>query len=420
MIKRKVAKLMMLAVMLSSWFAVPTYGMEETNVPMIIDMNHSSGSVEWTVKRSVEMTWKQTEEITYTAAWNEAGIGTGGGGAGKAFQVNNTAYLNSYWFSGVEPLTDQQMRERVLELNKYKINYQLADIGILVASEDGFNGTLPEDGYSELGRWMKISRETDPAQKIIATVNYGKRYFWQNGQRVSNPSFGTSVFNNNLKAVADMLVNQGIEYDGKLYKADGIQLDIEGFLPNDPVLKTTAQFVRTALSDNAIYSIASPADPAVWSDAYVSEMAGIFNMLNPMMYDQLGWGSPTNSPETYQQLWKTTIVRYAHAIANSSRPTTMLNPTMPAYEKKTAEDGTVYHDPAIENIYNAAKGLKMARDQLAIDRRTNPNLIKNGLNGAGIFWWSKFILIGPDPNDPEGHDYAPDRQWWMKEWVQQK
>ncbi|TNJ63251.1 hypothetical protein FE784_26690 [Paenibacillus hemerocallicola] len=418
MIKRKSAMLFMLVALLSSLFTLTAYGQEQTDAQTMTDTGQG-GSVEWTVKRTEELIWKQTEEITYKASV-VGGTGSGGDKPGVARQANNTAYLNSYWFSGVEPLTDAQMKQRVLELQKYKIKYQLADIGILANSNDAYNGTLPEEGYAQLGRWMKLSRETDPGQKIIATVNYGQRYFWQNGQRVSNPNFGNAVFNDNLRAFADKIVNQGVLYEGKWYKADGIQLDIEGFLPNDPVLMATAQHVRGALNETAIYSIASPADPAVWSDAYVTEMAGIFNMLNPMMYDQMGWGSPVVSAETYQQLWKSTIIRYAHAIANSSRPTTMLNPTMPAYEKKVAEDGTVYHDPAVENIVNAAKGLKMAREQLAIDRGSDPRIVKNGVNGAGIFWWSKFILVGPDPNDPYGHDYAPDREWWMKEWVGQK
>jgi hypothetical protein len=335
-----------------------------------------------------------------------------------ARQVNNTAYLNSYWFDGTEPLTDEQMKERVLELQKYHIKYQLADIGILISSGNSLNGTLPANGYKHLARWIKISRETAPDQKIVVAVNDGKRFFWRNGKRVSNKNFGNATYNTNLRAVADKLVNQGLLYNGTLYKADGIQLDIEGFMPNDQVLLATAKSVRTTLNDNAIYSIASPADQAVWSDAYNSEMAGIFNMLNPMMYDQMGWGSPIVSPESYQQLWKSTIVRYAHAIANSSHPDTMLNPTMPAYEKKVAEDGTVYHDPDIENIFNAAQGLQLAREQLALDRTATPLLNPNGVHGAGIFWWSSFILQGPDPRD--GYDYGPDRQWWMEQWVGQQ
>lgn len=338
--------------------------------------------------------------------------------ADGVWQANNTAYLNSYWFNGIETLTDEQMKERVLELQKYRIKYQLADIGMLVSSGNARNGTLPEQGYKHLARWMKISRETAPDQIIIVMVNDGKRTLWKNGKKVGNPNFGNSVYNANLTAVADKLLNQGIPYQGNVYKADGIQLDIEGFLPNDPVLKATAEYVRTVLRDEAIYSIAAPADAAVWSDTYISELAGIFNMLNPMMYDQLGYGSPVHSAETYRQFWMTTVVRYARAIAHSSNPDTMLNPTMPAYEKKTAEDGTVYHDPAIENISNSAAGLKLAREQLVLDRMINPKINPNGVHGAGIFWWSSFTLQVPEP--VTGYDYAPDRGWWMDGWVRQK
>ncbi|MFK7694585.1 hypothetical protein [Paenibacillus sp. HJGM_3] len=331
-------------------------------------------------------------------------------------QLHNTAYLNSYWFDGTEPLTDDDMRARVQELKQYGIEYQLADIGILRSTKDSLNGTLPEEGYRHLARWMRITRETDPNQKIIPIVNDGNRYSWKNGRRVSNPNFGNSRYNTNLRAVADKLVNKGLpDANGTLYKADGIQLDIEGFLPNDRVLAATASYVRTVLPASAIYSIATPTDPAVWSDAYITEMAGIFNMLNPMMYDQMGWGSPVDSAQAYQQLWKATVVRYAHAIANSSGPETKLNPTMPAYERKVADDGTVYHDPSIENVANAAQGLELARQQLALDRATNPKINPNGVHGSGIFWWSAFIRPQPDPRT--GYDGTSDRQAWMELWV---
>jgi hypothetical protein len=338
-------------------------------------------------------------------------------GVNEAYQVNNHAYLNPYWFSGIETLTDQQMKDRVLELQSYKIKNQLADIGVVVSGSGSLNGTLPKQGYKELGRWMKISRETDPNQKIIVSISDGKRVIWRNGKKIGNPNFGNAVYNNNLRAIADQFVNQGIVYNGNTYKADGIQFDIEGFLSDDPLLKATSQFVRGVLNEDAIYSIAAPTDPRVWSDAYISGMSDIFNMLSPMMYDQLGYGSPINSPETYQQFWETTTIRYAHAIAGSNHPATMLAPTMPAYGKKTADDGTVYHDPAIENIYNSAKGLQRARKQLAIDLIDNPKIRPNGVYGAGIFWWSSFILQSPDPRD--GYQYAPDRQWWIDEWVKQ-
>ncbi|RKN86192.1 glycoside hydrolase family 18 protein [Paenibacillus ginsengarvi] len=330
-------------------------------------------------------------------------------------QENNTAYLNSYWFSGVEPMTNEQMKGRVLELSQYRIKYQLADIGILVSSGNKQNGSLPKEGYAELGRWMKLSRETDPNQRIMVMVNDGSRYVWKNGKRVGNPNFGNAVYNANLRAVADLFVNQGVSYEGKLYKADGIQLDIEGFLPDDPKLLETARYVKGVLGDGAIFSIAAPADPAVWSDAYLREMAGVFNMLNPMMYDQMGWESKIVSSESYQDFWKTTIVRYAHAIASSGHPETKLNPTMPAYERKITEDGIVYHDPEIENVKNSALGLEAARQQLALDRIATPQLNPNGVHGAGLFWWSAFIRPGVDPRT--GYDGSQDRYNWMELWV---
>lgn len=331
-------------------------------------------------------------------------------------QTHNTAYLNSYWFDGTEPLTDDEMRDRVRELQRYGIEYQLADLGVLRSSEDSLNGTLPEEGYQHLARWIQISRETASDMKVIVVVNDGSRYAWKFGKRVANPNFGNDRYNANLSAVADKLVNQGLQNEaGNVYRADGIQLDIEGFLPNDRVLVATAAHVRAHLPDNAIYSIATPADPAVWSDAYISEMAGIFNMLNPMMYDQMGWGSKVVSADTYRQFWKTTIVRYAHAIANSDHPETRLNPTMPAYERKVADDETVYHDPVIENVANAAQGLELARMQLVLDRASNANLNPNGVHGSGIFWWSAFIRPEPDPRT--GYDASQDRNGWMETWV---
>jgi hypothetical protein len=342
--------------------------------------------------------------------------GSGLGSVGIIKQTNNTAYLNSYWFSGVEVLTDTQMKDRVLQLQTYQIKYQLADIGMLVSSTDSLNGTLPAEGYTNLARWIKNSREADPNQKIIVLVNDSKRTIWNAGQKVGNPSFGDATYNTNLRAVADSLINKGIVYNGVAYKADGIQFDFESFMKDDQALKATSQYVRAILPQDAIFSIAAPAHPSVWSDGYLKEMAGIFNLLSPMMYDQLEPDYWVNSAETYQQFWKQTIIRYAHAIADSGHPETRLNPTMPAYGAKATETGFLYHDPKIENIYNASIGLQMARVQLATDRLTNPNLNPNGVHGSGIFWWSSFIYQGVNPWD--GHDYAQDRKWWVEEWLQ--
>lgn len=55
-------------------------------------------------------------------------------------------------------------------------------------------------------------------------------------------------------------------------------------------------------------------------------------------------------------MWKTTLLRYSQAIATSKNPFCKLAPIMPSYEKKFDTDGTVYHDPEIENIASAEVG----------------------------------------------------------------
>jgi hypothetical protein len=85
--------------------------------------------------------------ITLPGQSVQGSAGSGGTiGVSGIKQADNTAYLNSYWFSSVEALTDTQMKDRVLQLQTYQIKYQLADIGVLVSSMDSLNGTLPAEG----------------------------------------------------------------------------------------------------------------------------------------------------------------------------------------------------------------------------------------------------------------------------------
>ncbi|HEX3040165.1 MAG TPA: Ig-like domain-containing protein, partial [Caproiciproducens sp.] len=74
-----------------------------------------------------------------------------------------------------------------------------------------------------------------------------------------------------------------------------------------------------------------------------------------------------------------------------------LNPTMPIYEK------TAYHNPAIENIPNEAKGITQAVSEGA------------KVYGSGVFWWGNFVSVPRDTRD--GQDYAKDRKWWLDDWV---
>jgi hypothetical protein len=322
--------------------------------------------------------------------------------------INNAAYLNADWFNGNIVFTDQQIASYVNALKQYRIKYQFVDLGIIVDSNDTTNGTLSAAGFSQLAHWIQISKQTDPNQVIIATLNYGARAPRINGIKTPNPNFGTAAFNANLNSAIHNLVNTGLQISGNgtFYKADGVQLDIEGFISNDTTLLSTLQYLRNnALVGNPYFSEAVPANygaTPVWSDSFIAQVGAVLNQVNLMIYDEMGWGSPIVDSASYQKLWTSEVTRYSKALAGT---TCKIMPIMPAYDKKTASDGTVYHDPAVENIYNAAKGL-----QAAMSSPYNANVF-----GAGIFWWSFFA--GYHPNVYSSSLYSVDQTNWVKEWV---
>lgn len=332
----------------------------------------------------------------------------------EAVYIHNHAYLPEDWF--YLPQTDRQIREYVNQLKQYYIEYQFANIGFL--REDG---TLDPNQSKELGHWIKVSRETDPDQKIIA---------WINADTVRHVHVGTEehpageedkqAMHQRIIQSVKNAVDIGFLYDGRYYKVDGIQFDIEPLRAkwkDDPELLTLLQGIRQAVGPDVHLSIAGPAWDIVWSNDYITRLANIMDMLNPMIYDTNGPDSwkptVTQTAEEYEELWKNTALRYSNAIAASSNPDCQFSPIMPAYETKgyleTDPDApeygefVIYHDPSIENIYHAARGLKQAIAEGA------------DVYGSGIFWWGTFIMTEPDPRDHQ--DYSHAREWWLTEWV---
>jgi hypothetical protein len=225
------------------------------------------------------------------------------------------------------------------------------------------------------------------------------------------------------KAIVDSLKNMvqsGFVYQGKSYKVDGIQFDLEPLRArwkDDPELLSLLQDIRQAVGPRVHLSIAGTVWDIVWSNTYISKLADVVDMLNPMVYDTQGPDSwkpyITRTGDEYEKLWKDTVLRYSAAIAVSHNRDCQLSPIMPAYDKRgywdtdpTSPDYNtyiVYHDPYIENVYHAARGMKQA--------------IAEGAHvySSGIFWWGNFIMQGPDPRDNQ--DYSHARGWWMTEWV---
>jgi hypothetical protein len=185
-------------------------------------------------------------------------------------------------------------------------------------------------------------------------------------------------------------------------------------MQNDTTLLNTLKYLRkNALAANNNFSMSTPADPSYdgsikyqWSSAYISQVAAILNMINPMIYDQMGWGSDIYTTADYENLWTNEITRYSKAIGNIGPGgiRAELVPTVPSYAIQIADDATVYHDPIIENMYGALNGLNAA-------------INKNGANvsGAGIFWWSNFI--GRNALGYPVSLFSPDQRNWMNEWV---
>jgi hypothetical protein len=164
-----------------------------------------------------------------------------------------------------------------------------------------------------------------------------------------------------------------------------------------------------ALVANTNFSMSTPVDPTYsgtikyqWSNAYIAQVAAVLNMINPMMYDQMGWGSDIYTSADYQKLWTDEITRYSKAIGTIGPGgiAAKLVPTLPAYAIQIADDSTIYHDPSIENIHAALNGLNAAI-----------NLNSAHVHGAGIFWWSNFI--GRNAPAYPAKLFTPDQNDWM-------
>jgi hypothetical protein len=328
--------------------------------------------------------------------------------------TNNVAFLNSDWFAYAQ--TPANIQTYVSELNVKKIKYQFADIGLLNDSSKSNNGTLSAYNYAGLATWIKYSKQADPNQLIIITLNYSHRFTRVNGVKVANPNFGNATFNKNLNALIDKLINVGVQIGGKgpYYKADGVHLDFEGFMQNDTTLLNTLKYLRSkALIANTNFSMSTPADPTFsgtvkyqWSNAYIAQVAALLNMINPMIYDQMGWGSDVYTTTDYQKLWTDEITRYSNAIGNigPGGVASQLVPTLPSYALQVADDSTIYHNPAVENIHGALIGLHAA---------INLNGVR--VHGAGIFWWSNFI--GRNVPAYPAELFTTDQSDWMTLWV---
>lgn len=322
----------------------------------------------------------------------------------KDLNINNGAFLPPDWFNSFQDNKD--IEKYVTELKDKRIKYQFVDIGLL-----NNDGTMDSKNYIALGQWIQNSKKIDSEQSIIGVLNYNRRvYIDEEGNKIPNPEFGTETFKTNIDALTNKLVNDGIKIQDTPYRLDGICIDFEGFVNDDPKLLECLRFLRNhSLSNNKYLSVLAPTNYSydkTWSNGYIRDVAGVVNQINPMLYDFMGRQSYIDDQESYQTICRLELKRFSDAIGNISpnQKRCSLFPIIPSYERRIEKDSlVVYHDPQVENLLSAINAVKEANGSGA------------NIGGVGIFWWPNFMGHYPDLY-PSSY-YLIDQFNWMTYWV---
>lgn len=312
----------------------------------------------------------------------------------ERFNTDNFIYTHLAEMDERLTFTDDNMRALLDEMTYFGINMQFLDLGMY-----DNNGLMPQSETDDAltRKWIAFAREYKPEHQIIATVNGNLDAHLRHSGEMR-------------QAMADEAARLVQEYG-----FDGVQVDIEPFRANsNDLLVDYLEKLRDAVGPDVHISIATTVlEQYLPHDALV-EIANIVDMINPMLYDTNGPGeNEVDTEEEFVQIWKDTVLRYDAAIKDSNNTDVQLAPTMPAYDAKSypaspgwpdPESGKFfYHLPEIENIKNAAEGLRQAIEAGA------------EVYGSGLFWWGTFTRVTYDQRD--GQDYAKAREWWINEWV---
>lgn len=284
---------------------------------------------------------------------------------------NNLIYhqVNRYYQS------DKDIVSAVQQMRDLTTRIQLIDLGWLDVS-----GHLDNSIQVRLANYISISKATDSNQRILAVINVHSENL------LSNPA-SESVFLMELT------------YFLQSFPVEGIQLNMNPYLEDDSRYLLLLSKLQLILKQfDRLFAVTAPCFSVRWSNKFISKVAGLVDMINVLMFDMEGvpdWGTDVvYSAAEYRAVWKRNIIRYSNAIFASENKGCLLAPIMPCYPQQNDEEGVVYHDPEIENIWNAGNGLIQAIEAGAI------------VYGSGVFKWEDLIDNAFDKN----------RKIW-REWV---
>lgn len=346
---------------------------------------------------------------------------------------NNTAYLPTEWFS-LSYYENKNMssfiRTRLSEMHDASIKYAFCDIGRWECIE----GTIIEESYdySALGYWMM---EADAYNvDIIACFNCA-----------SDDTITTSLteqINQRLNNYCVELYQNGININDVLYKIDGVQLDFEPYSTpaHRNFLLSAATSLRNSFGNDLFISVATPSKNGRYTDAEMTSLINVVDMINPMIYDsnepyyegtvtteeEIATGVTRNKNE-YINLVKNSCLWYSALIEQSTNSDCILSPTIPVYEDKNgannpnggfpdpSEPSYLYHcnynyilEESLENAENALIGVNLAIESGA------------SISSCGIFYWAYIVGLHQQKYGPLKSSYynpAKDMNDWMTEWV---
>ncbi len=216
------------------------------------------------------------------------------------------------------PMSDAAIERVVRWLKRRGFTEQFQNVTALRS-----DGTMNPANYAQLAHWIRVSRATDPHQKIAIYVSGSLNL-------VDRPATWK-----NIAALCKRFVN--------VYGADGVNLDFEPYRPQPSNYARLFETIRHAVGPSAQLSLDYTADPrAVWPGAAFRAISANFQWIAPMLYD--------TSCKT-AACYASAVERAASYEYRNRARTASIVPIVPTYA------ASAYHRPPIENICTATDAL---------------------------------------------------------------